>query len=291
MTEKKWLKCKDSLFMLEFLHDSASARKLRLFAGACFRRIGDLLVDDRSRQAVEVAERVAEGLINEEALEEAVTIAEPARQEAWDIYERISSQSCSTQVGRTPGSEHDVTTVFSRAPQVAKSGEDLGHERSYVGDVLARALYEAAYAVTWISNPCDSDFWHCPDGAAQAAGTAALLKPIRELPFIEGCTDTEEYAWLVERWEQSLLLRDIVGNPFRPVTIGRSWQTPTVLSLAQTAYDNRDMPSGTLQPEHLAVLADALEKAGAGSTIVGHLRNSGSHVRGCFVVDLLLGKE
>jgi hypothetical protein len=92
--------------------------------------------------------------------------------------------------------------------------------------------------------------------------------------------------------EQTQLLRDVVGNPFRPVSINITWLTPTVINLATVAYDNRILPGGTLEPARLAVLADALQEAGcSNSAILDHLRGPGPHVRGCWVVDLILGKE
>jgi hypothetical protein len=76
------------------------------------------------------------------------------------------------------------------------------------------------------------------------------------------------------------------------VTIDPAWQTPTLLDLAQASYDNRDLPAGTLHPDRLAVLADALEDAGCtDADILDHCRRPAVHVRGCWVVDLLLGKE
>jgi hypothetical protein len=89
-----------------------------------------------------------------------------------------------------------------------------------------------------------------------------------------------------------VLLREIFGNPFRPITLDPIWLTPTVASLAQTAYEVRPDPSGHLDPTRLAVLADALEDAGCTeAAILDHLRGPGPHVRGCFVLDLLLGKS
>lgn len=85
------------------------------------------------------------------------------------------------------------------------------------------------------------------------------------------------------------LIRDIFGNPFLPITLTPPHQTPTVVSLARAAYDERHLPSGELDPLRLAVLADALEEAEATDELVAHLRGSGPHVRGCFVVDLCLG--
>jgi hypothetical protein len=87
------------------------------------------------------------------------------------------------------------------------------------------------------------------------------------------------------------LLRDIFGNSFRPVAIDPAWQMSTVAQLAQAAYDERELPSGHLDPARLAVLADALEVAGCtNADILAHLREPGPHVRGCWAVDLVLGK-
>ncbi len=81
------------------------------------------------------------------------------------------------------------------------------------------------------------------------------------------------------------VLRDIFGNPVHPVSAEPSWQTATVVSLAQAIYDQRrfqDMP----------ILADALEEAGCtNEEVLAHCRSEGPHTRGCWLVDLLLGKE
>jgi hypothetical protein len=65
-----------------------------------------------------------------------------------------------------------------------------------------------------------------------------------------------------------------------------------VVALAQAAYDQRELPAGHLDRARLAILADALEEAGCtDQTILGHLRGPGPHVRGCWAVDLILGKS
>jgi hypothetical protein len=95
-----------------------------------------------------------------------------------------------------------------------------------------------------------------------------------------------------ERAAQAGLLRDVFGNPFRPVRVDAAWLTGTVVSLAQAAYDDRRLPSGELAPVRLAVLADALEDAGCtDDAILSHLRSPGSHVRGCWALNLILGKQ
>ena len=88
-----------------------------------------------------------------------------------------------------------------------------------------------------------------------------------------------------ERKTQSHLLRCVIGNPFRPVTFFPEWRTSTVLALTAQMYAERDFGA-------LPILADALQDAGCDSAdILNHCRNSGPHVRGCWVVDLVLGKE
>jgi hypothetical protein len=91
------------------------------------------------------------------------------------------------------------------------------------------------------------------------------------------------------------LLRELFGNPFRPVTlppVWLAWQGGTTVRLARSAYDNSTFPSGLLDNVRLKVLSDALEEAGcADPVILGHLRSGGEHVRGCHVVDAVLGKS
>jgi hypothetical protein len=116
-----------------------------------------------------------------------------------------------------------------------------------------------------------------------------LPSSVREQASLDAALLWELHA---ESLFQSDLFRDILGNPFRPVAIDLVWLTPTVVALAQGAYDERSLPCGTLDPNRLAVLADALEDVGCGDAdILGHLRGPGLHVRGCWVVDALTGRS
>jgi hypothetical protein len=103
-------------------------------------------------------------------------------------------------------------------------------------------------------------------------------------------------AKLREQQAQCELLRCLAGNPWRPVPAPAppvlSWNDGCVARLARAAYDDRLLPEGRLDPARLAVLADALEEAGCqDADILGHCRAGGEHVRGCWVVDLILGTE
>jgi hypothetical protein len=87
-----------------------------------------------------------------------------------------------------------------------------------------------------------------------------------------------------ERAAQAALARDVFGNPFRPVTLDPAWRTSTVVALARSIYDERAF-------DRLPILADALQDAGcANDDVLEHCRGPGPHVRGCWVVDLVLGK-
>jgi hypothetical protein len=81
------------------------------------------------------------------------------------------------------------------------------------------------------------------------------------------------------------VVRCIFGNPFRPVSADPAWLTSTVVALARSIYDERAF-------DRLPILADALQDAGCDNPdILTHCRSVGPHVRGCWVVDLVLGKE
>lgn len=82
------------------------------------------------------------------------------------------------------------------------------------------------------------------------------------------------------------LIRDIFGPlSFRPVVVVPAWLTSAVTALAQQMYDSRDFAA-------MPILADALEESGCDNAeILNHCRSDSPHVRGCWVVDLVLGKE
>ncbi len=86
--------------------------------------------------------------------------------------------------------------------------------------------------------------------------------------------------------KQAVVLRDIFGNPFRPVTFDPAWRSDPAVSLAKHIYESRDFTA-------MPILADALQDAGCDNAdILNHCRDESlTHVRGCWVVDLVLGKE
>ena len=88
------------------------------------------------------------------------------------------------------------------------------------------------------------------------------------------------------------LLRCVLGNPFRPGPIDPACLTPSVVSLARAAYEDRVLPSGALAPERMRELAQVLQDAGCDDAeLLSHLRGEGTHVRGCWALDTILGKS
>lgn len=247
MTEAEWLACEDPHPMLLFLQSKQgntvkrkwprlSERKERLFACACCRRIWHRLVDERSRRAVEVAERCADGKVDREEMEVA---ARGAYLAATDVR--------------------------------AYDNDDLAAPEYAALNTIG--VYDATGAITTMT----PSFFAL--NAAENAATSIANRANVERP--EG----RNRAFRTETLAQAELFRDIFGNPLRPVFLDPSWLTFTVTSLTAAIYADRAF-------DRMPILADALEDAGCtNQDILAHCRSGGEHVRGCWAVDLLLGKE
>ena len=156
------------------------------------------------------------------------------------------------------------------------------------------------------SSPLASEAPYCQGLDALIIGTGRIAAE-RTLAFRQNGDDE---SWAI------VALRDLLGNPHRQPDLicdeaRRSlWFTPTAKNLAEAAYQEtgrkcrgcnqwtdckwchnvRRIDDGALDPVRLAILADALEEAGATGALVDHLRSSQPHYPGCWVLDLILGK-
>jgi len=234
---------------MDFLLDQVSDRKCRLFACACCRRILHLLQGVRGVEAVEVAERYTDGLGSREELRAAEQEAIKGRDEAWAAYEASGREDDSHCVASSAA----ITCGWAACqPDSYTRNDDLG----------CRGLFAAAYAAGTMA--------HHTSGKGDSLHADYKLHKAKE-----ACV-------------QAVLLRDILGNPFRPVAVAPSWlawNSSTVSRIAQAIYDERAF-------ERMPILADALEDSGCDNAdILAHCRGDGPHVRGCWVVDLLLGKK
>jgi hypothetical protein len=224
MTEAEWTSCKDNpRAMLDYLREmekrnrtKSGRRKFRLFAVGCCRLIWDHLPDAQLREAVEIAERFADG----QAKKQQLTAARHAAAERKTVgsYER-----------HVPGGQ---------ARAAVSMASDTTKEQSFHA-AFDMALYPEPFAGYPV---------------AGAGGHAGLCD----------------------------LLRCVFGNPFKTVRLDQRWRTANVLDLARTIYQECAF-------DRLPILADALMDSGCSSEpILAHCRASEAHVRGCWVVDLIL---
>lgn len=255
MTEKEWLEGTDPQPMLEALGKKVSKRKSQLFACTCCRHIWHLIENERSRRAVEVTERFAEGLATRREWNNARRTASRAERAAFLPYQAALTAAYNIYEAAGPD------TPFRSDP-------------TFVAASAATRLYYATRAACYAS--CAGTVWgrtHALIEAAKSSQSAISADPLHWI------RDPAEATY------QCHLIREIFGNPFRPVTLDPSWLTPTVTAIAQTIYDDRRFAD-------LPILADALEEAGCDNAeILQHCRGTEFHSRGCWVVDLVLGKE
>ncbi|AMV25104.1 hypothetical protein VT84_11960 [Gemmata sp. SH-PL17] len=140
-------------------------------------------------------------------------------------------------------------------------------------------------------NPCCQAIINCA-AASEAVGCAAAgrTRPPDFDPFGEDSdrSRVENFAYhgarAAEEAAQCALFREVFGNPFRSVTFSPVWRTSTAVALAQQMYESREFGA-------MPILGDALQDAGCDNTdVLNHCRAPGVHVRGCWVVDLVLDK-
>jgi hypothetical protein len=205
---------------LERVRPRASERQLQLFACACARHVWPLLEDPRSRTAVEIAEKYADGE------------ASPEERDA-------ASRAAFTAYATAPANFH---------PQELASDE-VSTETSAAALAYTAIIGGAAYAVLLTTH-----FHTLPD---------RQTVPLLLLDDIFGRPD-EEGIGLDPTW--------------------MAWEGGEVLRLARSIYDGNTF-------DHLPYLGDALEEAGCTDTrILDHCRSGQKHVRGCWLVDRLLGR-
>ena len=259
MTEAEWLTSTDPTTMMNYLRERASNRKKRLFAVACCRRLSHLVVETGWHNVLEITEQYADGSVPsgilDSALQQIASIATALYDQTGDPQERYT-------------------------PNLILNG-------------AYGAIYEAALRNPLTETPVteEASFMATEGGfaggtARQAAGTVQTAAGVAAQDGNDAAPAIAAIA--VRRTEecfQCQLVRDIFGNPFRRIALDPAWLTPKVKTLAQAIYDDRSF-------ERMPELADTLAEAGCSNPdILSHCRGPEPHVRGCWVVDLVLGKE
>jgi len=251
MTETEWLTTTAPTPMLEYLRGRATERQMRLFAVACCRRIWHLLTDDRWREAVRVAEAFADRQATEDELHSA----------NWPVWNWAGNDGYEQALDAVP-----------------ESGDDWPYE----ADSIARDEMRAPSACSAVSATNPREMIEAAKDAAEAV--AREVQPLRPGAAYERDNPLRRAARSAEVASQVAIVRDIFGNPFSPVTLDPRWRSETVVALAGGIYAERAF-------DRMPILADALEDAGCDhADILNHCRGDGPHVRGCWVVDLLLGR-
>jgi hypothetical protein len=215
LTEEQWLSTLSPLGLLRHLEQHViitrqpgGRRLLRLFCCACC-RLERARFADAQWQAIEVAERYADGQARKEELQQAFT-------------------SLSRQ--RPPFSSF----AYAASPRFAVHSAQL---------VAVTSFYQLR--------------------------------------------DPDAHSRIGRR--QADLLRDLFGNPFRPLPAidptWRTWNGALVMRLARSIYDEHGF-------DRLPVLGDALEEAGCTDAgLLEHCRLASEHARGCWLLDLVLGRR
>ena len=157
--------------------------------------------------------------------------------------------------------------------------------------VRGRAFTAAREPTRHVGAPAQNAY-HCAAYAAHASPARAARGASANAPYARGRWVAGPEGPVFRRWKGAPLcplLRDIFGNPFQPPPhIDPAWlvrNDGTVKKLAEAIYEGRSF-------DRLPILADALEEASCDDAkLLGHLRGTGPHVKGCWVLDLALGKE
>jgi hypothetical protein len=263
---------------------SAGARTQRLFACACCRRIEGRLSDERSRRAVEVAERFAERLATREELLEAHRAAGKVAQ-AFGSHEDFEAFGeappwpvLEGRLGRGAIVPEGSLTV---SPVTLDHDQGSGNrplERLW--PFGARSLPEEGRRAYWSARAAAEAA--NPDARAAAVFTSwAVRRTAASVVYAPYGGDPESEVQLA-------LLDDLVGTILCPRTVDPlclRWNQQTVARLARVIYDERCF-------EEMPVLGDALEEAGCTDvSLLEHCRSGGPHLRGCWALELILAEQ
>jgi hypothetical protein len=263
--------------MFWFIRDKISERKLELISCGICRRAWEYMSDPRSQEALFVCERWADGIADFREVGVKLKDAEKAARHAARFEQHArhaeSAAGVATLAVDRLSLKRDTPNVqkaLKQAEEAARRADERAAEARRRANEL-RLQQEASRA----AHLCILALW------SRRPGNLYPLSETYVMQVLEEMAPTAN----VERQKQCAILRDICGTLAPLPAMKPAWHSSNVRGLSQGIYE------GYLF-DRLPILADALEDAGCDNAdILNHCRQPGEHVRGCWVVDLLLGKE
>jgi hypothetical protein len=329
MNETKWLTGSDGDEMLDFAADRFTPRQWLLISAAHVRRLWDLLPEGPLRDALDAAEMAEQPLSAKErsAWEKKIAAAIPGAVEAAQQAQREIVKSADLDSADVEGPVLDRPTQSAPAFPLFRAASN--HARQSI-ERIGEALTQAASAVGLLfSEPNDEMFDAVQNASSQAADTRVRanqfaadsmrlkqegddtadratpktrrVEESKALEFVRrieegrnqsaGDWSEEEKREKAARKQLARVLREVIGNPFKPPRFEDSWRTTTAVEVAKSIFNERAF-------DRLPLLADALLDADCDEEqILRHCRGTEiglkepvQHIRGCWVVELVLGR-
>jgi hypothetical protein len=181
------------------------------------------------------------------------------------------------EIGHLPDDEQSRQAIYmaERFVEGLSDNMEMGQCFYYMQDTYLAAEDGDPAVANKILSACSTvveDTWQAAEWAAKTA--------------VEAVTKTKKAQGAAEEKQaQAIMLREIMGNPFRRSTIQKKWLTPTVLRVAKGIYRKRAF-------YRMPQLADVLELIGCKNKILlEHCREQKEHAFGCWVLDSIMGKK
>lgn len=329
MTETDWLKDKAADEMLEFVAERLAPRQWRFLTCGLARRVADLFPVGPLTDAIDWVELHVDDPLKAKDREKRLAKLAPAVDAAAAHAEaemRAIVRAADPDAGnQPPGSAPDPDSIL---PSRVLFDAASRHAYLAVTGYIEAARTAAAAATNVLLDPGEEAFGLIQEqvqdavaqstAAKQSANNALKLKAlgdefadnynprsvrldrskaVAQVQKIDeaatGGVDTDRASRLVRK-HIARLLHEIVGNPFRTIRFENSWRTPTAKSVAKAIFTERAF-------DRLPILADALLDADCDEEAVlrhcrgtelhlKELNEAQLHVRGCWVVELVLDR-
>jgi hypothetical protein len=272
VTEAEWLTCADPIAMLRHLRRKKSARKRQLFCLACWEPARRLFEEEGIEGRVALLERFAE---TDWFDEQGWQSDEVSHWQIEDAFREVEDTLTNRFWDRGEGGEVELWDALQEGTEATLTSWDAQsiHAGALLTTMTAALATEPGAPLNLFGL---GETPPAAEVAARAATNAAAwgAKALRQ--------------WHKHRQFHADLVREVFGNPFQPVRMARewlAWNGGIVRQLAQGIDEERAF-------RRLPILADALEEAGCTAAgLLEHCRGRAKHVRGCWAVDVVLGKR